>query len=236
MEYPTLENTPIKEIVFSISFDENTNNHSSAERFIQLDDINNKFDEINNIFGQTVKFDKEKTPLISKDQIGYDLKSKHEVLRLRNGRFSYHFLNNYQEFDEILTKFIYYWNLYNKNIAGELNITNCSVRYINLIEIDEDEQASRLVQLYPKYSSDRDILAFQNAVKFQYKESPESEINVVTSKIDDQNILLDITANHTISLKNLDNIKMHFAPLQQLKNKAFFDSITAKALLKYLKK
>lgn len=235
MKYPTLENTPIKEIVFSISFDDDFD-VSHAEKFIESNEIKNRFKEINDMFGQTVKFDKEGMPtVLPSDQIGFDLKNKQEVLRIRNGRFSYHFLNQYKKFQEILDDFISFWEIFKTNPKEQISIINCSVRYINLIEIDENDQASRLVQLYPKYSSDRIIKGFQNAVKFQYKENPECEINAVTSKLDNKNILLDITVSNTAPNQNSNNIKIDIEPLQELKNKAFFDSITAKALLKYLK-
>jgi hypothetical protein len=50
----------------------------------------------------------------------------------------------------------------------DLTINSVSIRYINVIEIDEDNPASRLIQLYPKQSSDRNIINFQNSTKLIY--------------------------------------------------------------------
>ena len=108
-----------------------------------------------------------------------------------------------------------------------------SVRYINVIEIDEENPASHLVQLYPKQSDDRKILNFQNLVNFTYLKYPDYNINVVSTKPKDELVLLDIGVSY--KFRKNDNLEDMFRPLQEIKNKAFFDSITAKALIKYMK-
>ena len=66
---------------------------------------------------------------------------------------------------------------------------------------------------------------------------PNYIINAVSTKIREDNILLDISVKGKIDKileeKEFD-IKNLFEPLRELKNRVFFDSITARALLKYI--
>jgi uncharacterized protein (TIGR04255 family) len=114
-----------------------------------------------------------------------------------------------------------------------LTVSEISVRYINVIEIDENNPASHLVQLYPKQSDDRKILNFQNLVNFTYLKYPDYIVNVVSTKPKEELVLLDIGVKY--KFQENDDLKEQFKPLQEIKNKAFFDSITAKALIKYMK-
>ena len=91
-------------------------------------------------------------------------------MQLKKGSFSYHYLNKYKKFNELLNYMMNYWNIFDNITKDVLTITNYSVRYINLIEIDEKNQPTHLVQLYPKQSGDRKISNFQNSVQFSYNE------------------------------------------------------------------
>lgn len=232
MIYPTLQNTPIREIIFSISYEEIIDeNHFQS--FINLEKITSRFPDRNPLKGIKIanKAIKETT-----DISGYHLKNENEVLQLRKGSFSYHFLNGYKSYDEILETIVSFWILFINFLNNDLTINSISIRYINVIEIDEENPPSRLVQLYPKQSSDRDIINFQNSVNFNYKKFPEYNISVVSTKPKQDFVLLDITVSNklTIQFEKYDQLKDVFKPLQEIKNKVFFDSITAQALIKYI--
>ena len=231
MPYPTLDNTPIKEIIFSISYEEIVDK-DCFDKFVNLEFIKNKFNDIKpsvtnsiEITGGGLKH--------SRDNSGFHLKNENEVLQMRMGSISYHFLNNYCEFNTILDSLIKYWNIFDEITKDTLTVSEISVRYINVIEIDEENPASHLVQLYPKQSDDRKILNFQNLVNFTYLKYPDYNINVVSTKPKDELVLLDIGVSY--KFQENDNLEDMFRPLQEIKNKAFFDSITAKALIKYMK-
>ncbi len=232
MIYPSLKNTPIKEIVFSISYDEIVDK-DCFKKFIELDKISNKFKSIQpsvvlEITNQGIKQ--------TEDQSSYHLKNEKEVLQLRKGSFSYHYLSSYLDYNLVLDTLISFWNDFNNEIKDDLTITSISVRYINVLETDSENLPSRLVQLYPKYSSDRNIINFQNSVQFTYNDFPEYIINVVSAKPQKDFILLDITVSNKIKPETSKRMELKkiFEPLQEIKNKAFFDSITAKALIKYI--
>ncbi|HKO77678.1 MAG TPA: TIGR04255 family protein [Flavobacterium sp.] len=231
MPYPILDNTPIKEIIFSISYEEIVDK-DCFDNFVNLEFIKNKFEDIKP--SVTNSFEITNGGLKhSHDNSGFHLKNKNEVLQMRMGSISYHFLNNYCEFDTILNSLIKYWTAFDEVTKDRLTISEISVRYINVIEIDENNPASHLVQLYPKQSDDRKILNFQNLVNFTYLKYPDYNVNVVSTKPKEELVLLDIGVKYKFQEK--DDLKEKFKPLQEIKNKAFFDSITAKALIKYMK-
>lgn len=239
MIYPELVPTPIVETVFSLTYSSELTPVDLVS-FTELPEINNRFKDIQAIKERVFDFSQNKKGLKSNSIIGYDLRSSetNEVLRLRDSQLSYHFLRNYRKFPDILKDFSYYWSLLMKQSNLDYEIVDCSVRYINLIKIDADDIASRLVQLYPKYSSDKKIMSFQNAVKFTYEGTEDCEINAVTSKFREDDIIVDITVTNN-NPKNANgkqkNLEQMLEPLQELKNKAFFDSITTRTLIKHLK-
>lgn len=234
MKYPELENTPIREIIFSISYEEIVND-DCFDRFIELDFIKKKFNEINPSVTSAIEIIND-VPKFSKNKNGFHLKNNSEVLQMRKGSFSYHYLNKYCKFSEMLEGLMSYWKEFNEVTKEKLTINSISVRYINVINIDDENPESRLVQLYPKQSSDRDIINFQNSIHFTYRNSPNYLVNVVSTKPKHDMLLLDITVSYKIDKESLNKIdlKENFKPLQEIKNKVFFDSITAKALIRYI--
>lgn len=234
MTYPTLEKTPIKEIIFSISYEEIVD-ENCFQKFISLSEISERFEDIKPSI--VMEFTNQGLKQ-STDNSNYHLRNKNEVLQLRKAALSYHYLDGYKNYEEILNSIVDFWILFDSVTKDDLTINSVSIRYINVIEIDEDNPPSRLVQLYPKQSSDRDIVNFQNSVNFNYTKFPEFNINVVSTKPKQDVVLLDISVsnklkNPTTFKKNADLISI-FKPLQEIKNKVFFDSITAKALIKYI--
>lgn len=234
MTFPTLENTPIKEIIFSISYEEIVDK-DCFDKFVNLDFIKEDFNEIKPSETNSIEITNEGVKH-SKDNSGFHLRNKNEVLQMRMGSISYHYLDKYCEFDDLLNSLMKYWKTFDKVTKDALTVSEVSVRYINVIEIDEENPASHLVQLYPKQSDDRKIINFQNLVSFSYLKHPDYIVNVVSTKPKEELVLLDISVSYKNKNINDDKeIKEKFIPLQEIKNKAFFDSITAKALLKYMK-
>lgn len=231
MPYPILDNTPIKEIIFSISYEEIVDK-DCFDKFVNLEFIKNKFNDIKPSVTNSIEITNGGLKH-SRDNSGFHLKNENEILQMRMGSISYHFLNNYCEFNTILDSLIKYWTVFDEITKDTLTVSEISVRYINVIEIDEENPASHLVQLYPKQSDDRIILNFQNLVNFTYLKYPDYNINVVSTKPKDELVLLDIGVSY--KFQENDNLEDMFKPLQEIKNKAFFDSITAKALIKYMK-
>lgn len=231
MVYPNLSNTPIKEIVFAISYDEIADN-VGFEKFVNLKEIKKRFPTINASMSlQILTGAKEK--VVSHQKNGYHLKNENEVVHLRKGSLSYHYLNNYRKFEDMVNTVLGLWQVFCQESELKLTINAVSVRYINEIKIDGDNLESRLIQLYPKQSSDRKVYNFQNVVTFKYINETDYLVNVVSTKPAEDKVLLDITViNQKVSKE--DKIENMFYPLQEIKNRVFFDSITAQALVKYI--
>ena len=234
MKYPHLGRTPIKETIFSVSYEEIVD-ASCFERFLKLNLIKERFKDIKPSIDQQFKF-QDGGVEISSNENGFHLKSKNEVIQIRKGSFSLHFLNGYIKFSDFLTLLSEYWTEFDKVTKDELTVTDFSVRYINVIETDHENQPTHLVQLYPKQATERNVLNFQNSIQFTYSESPDYPVNAVSTKLNEQGVLLDITVKGQNNGKNKSetDLKNLFYPLQEIKNKAFFDSITARALIKYI--
>ena len=226
MKYPTLKNTPIKETVFSISYD------AGFEKFVELKEIQERFPVRNT--SMSLKISAGKTPEIFHQKNGYHLKNENEVVHLRKGSLSYHYLNKYNDFETMVSGALKFWNIFIKIIDIKLTINSVSVRYINEIDIDDENQESRIVQIYPKHSSDREIENFQHFVSFRYNNQKDCLVNIASTKPAQDKVLLDITVQNERKKDTENTIEELFNPLRDIKNRAFFDSITAQALVRYI--
>lgn len=153
MKYPHLRQTPIKETIFSVSYEEIVD-ATCFEKFLRLELVRNKFKDIKPSIDQQFKI-KDQGVEISSNENGFHLKNENEVIQIRKGSFSLHYLNGYIKFSEILNELIKYWLEFDKVTNDDLTITDFSVRYINVIETDNENQPSHLVQLYPKQAGER---------------------------------------------------------------------------------
>ena len=105
MIYPALLNTPIKEIIFSISYEEIIDS-DCIKNYIALNNISSRFNEINP--ASILEFS-EKGVKETKDFSSYSFKNKNEVLNLKKGSFSYHYLNEYKDFNHISKNLKSFW-------------------------------------------------------------------------------------------------------------------------------
>jgi len=232
MKYPKLQDTPIREIIFTITHDE-ISGDDCFEKFVKLEDVKSRFHD--HMTGSEVEFRLEEGNS-SVRKTGYRLTGNKEVLNLRLGAFSYHYIGGYKDFADVEESLVNYWNKLLHCASKQINVNSISVRYINEFETDADHRESRIIQVYPKYSSDRKIKTYQNFVSFSYDDLLDYNIVIVSTMPNEEKVLLDITVTDSL-IERFSQQSLHkmFEPLQEIKNRAFFDSITAKALLKYLK-
>ena len=234
MKFPQLDKTPVKEIIFSVSYDEIID-LECFDKFSNVNLIKSTFPEATPMMDQGITLKGDKISFSSNSN-GISLRNKNEIINIRKGSFSVHVLNTYKPFDYVNDLFIKYWKEFDRISKESLKVRDFFVRYINHIDLENEESASRLIQLYPKYSSDRYIERFQNSVSFNYKGFDQNLVRVSTTSISQNSILLDIMVSGYKDKSTIDyNVDGIFKPLQYLKNRAFFESITAQALLKYLK-
>jgi uncharacterized protein (TIGR04255 family) len=241
-----LESTPIKEVIFTISFKENVA-LEKLQLFKQLPQITEKFPIINTGFQTQLSAKNNEAPVPKVSEVGFIMKDKSNsyIIQAKKGSFAFHKVNGYENFEALLTKLEVYWNDLIK-ICGDLTILNLSVRYLNLIEKEKDEKISDLLNIVTKHPfGENETNLTQH--RFKYDKNPQITITVVTAKpnfvvTDKQNnklkdgVVLDIIINKKIdSNKQIAFDFTNFNEMRTVKNEIFFKSITEKTINKYNK-
>ncbi len=130
-----LTRTPIKEIIFKISFNE-TIDVDSLTKFKDLSHISEKFPLISKGFHTDIRENEDKLEAtVSND--GYILKTEegeNKILRIQRGSFAFHKVKEYEKFDSLLQELRNYWTDFEECIGEQLSINLVTVRYLNFIE------------------------------------------------------------------------------------------------------
>jgi uncharacterized protein (TIGR04255 family) len=71
-------------------------------------------------------------------------------------------------------------------------------------------------------------------VSFRYNNQKDCLVNIASTKPAQDKVLLDITVQNERKKDTENTIEELFNPLRDIKNRAFFDSITAQALVRYI--
>src|ERR1700748_1641029 len=224
-----LKNTPIKEIIFTISFIENVP-LETLNGFKGLPEIVKKFTIVNQGFNMNVETIGNEQPISKTLVDGYVLRCLplSRIIQARRGSFSFHKVNGYEAFETLLAEFRDYWNLLT-GVAGNLTVNNLSVRYLNFIADTEGEEISELISIHTTHPFGKHIEGYFTQYRFKYDRNPEIGVNVITAKGKDGAIdgtVLDIILNKAI--ENEQNSQYVFdvlASMRQVKNDLFFRSI-----------
>jgi uncharacterized protein (TIGR04255 family) len=232
-----LKHPPIKEIIFTISFSGSAINLEHLTRFVKLPEMSKQFPS----FGHTVSFNvnlqRNQTQTASSASTsadGYILRSPSKVLQIRSGLLSFHRINGYEPFHDLLVELSGYWELF-KQVVGTVEVTNLSVRYVNFIDIAETEQLDEFLSVKVEqqpFSGSLSGLFIQ--YRFLYDKNPKIDANVVISagkhNSERNGVVLDIILNR----KSEDKVGiMDFADMRDAKNDIFFRTITKKTISKY---
>lgn len=236
------ESTPIKEIIFTISFSSDVE-MSCLEKFKELPEIATKFSnqeeqyttQINNIeiFKPTTTFVKN----------GFLLKSSpddNKVLQIKTGVFSFHKINQYEQYHNLLSELIRYWELFTMCLNSKISITRVSLRYINFIKIEGKETLKDLVNINTNHPFNKFVLNSNfNKIQFNYNQGDNTPIDVtlVTSMAKDKDkdgVLLDIILNKQIPASSKQTLQPLFEGMRNIKNYLFEQSITTTTFDKYV--
>ena len=235
--YPTLNNTPIKEIIFDLQFHEDLDNSFYQSLDFEKSELKDNFKSCVPLMMGTFRLSDKEFTKRENEQLGFVFKSESEMLFIRRESFTYHYIEEYNSFEELEKRFFYLIKLLEKLLGLSLDIRNLSIRYVNEINIDPTELASNLIFTYPKQSLDRKISNYQYVTEFSYENFDEFPIRILSSKIDESKLLLDITVNKDIFGKFkeiLSDLKKDINTMRSLKNRSFFESVTVQTLIKYL--
>lgn len=241
IEFHKLKTTPIKEVIFTISFEENVDS-ICLDDFKEIHEIKNRFSIQSRQYQAKIQETEELNPTSEVYHDGYMLKTdnlEHKVLQIRQGSFSFHKVDEYERFDTLLAEFEKYWKILVKCSSKSLSVNNISVRYLNFIEKEVGKTNKEIVNVFTHHPFTTSAIEFCN-LRFNYEDiNNEININIVATNGESnniKNIILDIIVNKSIS-KSDDNSKLfeHMLGLRQIKNDIFFKCITDETFNKYAK-
>ncbi|MCS6283667.1 MAG: TIGR04255 family protein [Dolichospermum sp.] len=231
-----LKNTPIKEIIFTISFNESVT-IEQLDTFKALPEIKEQFPIINEGFNTEVQATGNEAPVAKISTDGYMLQcdpSKPRIIQARRGSFSLHNVGRYETFETLINELKDYWSLL-RSCVDSLTVNNLSVRYLNFIETKGD--IDKLLTIQSKHPFGNDIESNFSQYKFNYDKNNDIITTVITAtgRDGDKNgVILDIILNKKIvSGKNIDIIFDSFSDMRAAKNDIFFRSITEYTISKY---
>jgi len=232
-----LKHTPIKEIIFTISFKENVDDNILKE-FISLPIIKERFPIQNKGFNARVNSSQNnQLPTANVSADGYILQKElpqKKLLQARRGSFSMHLVNDYENFETLIEEFTQYWNLL-LNCSGSLSVYFISVRYLNFIEFKEDDTVEQLITINTKHPFGTKIQNAYTQHSFVYDKNPSILINVISLIGKNENkdgIVLDLILNKKIDITN-DFSFSSFDDMREAKNDTFFKSVTEFTINRY---
>ncbi len=235
MSYPHFKTTPVKEIVFMISFGEDLDS-KAVDSFLENTTYAKNFVK-NSMHMETVKEGADSTV---QHATHYILQNEADniLFQIKQGSVAIHKLRKYEHFDTLLKKF---WDLWTEFVqyTGTLSIKSISVRYLNFIEKTDDETINDLIQISVQQPFGINTINPFIRLQFNYPEESSTVVNLtVTKTIDKSNekkgVLLDINLNKKIELaKDYDTVFRQFTEMRHLKNEIFFKSITPLTEKKY---
>ncbi len=232
-----LSKTPIREIVFTISFKEKIA-IENLDAFIFDKDVKENYPNIKKGFNIQVEVNPDNKQAIPPKTLfdGYIVRNNEDqpkIIQVRLGTFALHKIKGYESFDVLQKEVFYYWNILEK-YTGKLTISNINVRYLNFIDKDENETVSDLIKINVKHPFGDDIENCFNNIKINDVKNRITS-NIVTTLGKDGNkpgVILDIILNKNNIDNNL-NITDTLKELRNLKNDYFFKSITESTIKKY---
>lgn len=231
-----LKQTPIKEIIFTISFTENIDD-TKLELFSKLPLIQDVFPIKNSGFNTHVQALNNQPPKAKVSLDGFILRSEKpykKILQARKGSLSLHVVNIYESFDNIIVELKKYWDLLIE-CCDKLTVNNLAVRYLNFIEFKEGDLIEDLITINTKHPFGKNIENAFTQHKFAYDKNPQISINVVSTigKNETKNgIILDILLNKKIE-NNGDFGFNNFGDMREAKNDIFYKSITELTINRY---
>jgi uncharacterized protein (TIGR04255 family) len=231
--YSKLKSTPIKEIIFTVSFNGNVS-LLQLEQFTELPIIRENFSSISRGFHTQITKIGNNEPISTSSPEGFLLRSQSPVSRIlhvKRGSLAFHKVNGYEPFENIYKEITSYWNLF-KDFTAIQTIGNLSLRYVNFIEVPDGEIVD-LLSIQVKHPFSVNLEGFFTQLRFRYDQNPIIDVNVVVSKARDNQkngVVLDIILNKRLPPgAEIDA----FLDMREAKNNVFFDCITEAAVTKF---
>jgi len=223
MDYPLLTNTPVKEIIFNISFAE-TVSISMLETFMSTFK-DSSYTSISSGFDVKVV-----------EKAGYILKNseKNRMLSVKTGALSFHKLRDHSPYEDLMTVLNDFWSSF-QEICGKLTVTRVAIRYINIIELDGEESISDVVKIGVAHPY-KNVQNCLGQVRFDLDDISVGSVvvtKVSSSESSEDSVLLDIGVRREYNNRVFENISEAFEGMREYKNSMFFEALTDKTIHRY---
>lgn len=232
-----MANNPIKEIIFSISFAESIK-MECLKRFTEISDIKQAFPVIRPGYNANLKASNDgKPPITDVKKSGYVLKCDepcNRILQAKIGLLAFHKTKEYQSYDELLPELNIYWKHF-QDCTGDLSVTSVSLRYLNFIDIIENEEIKDFINIWIESPFNNVNHSFIS-LKYMDEKDNSTETTIVITKGKDNNkdgVILDIILNRKIDSRSFQTIGQAFEGMRELKNEIFQKCITPITKTKY---
>jgi uncharacterized protein (TIGR04255 family) len=233
-----LKHPPIKEIILTISFNENLET-GDLERYQRLPQIVRNFKVVDKGYKTKIEKKRNETPNTNTNLDGYVLrseKSNNRVIQTRLGSFALHAVNEYTPFEDLLAETIQYWKLLGISVNKTLTVNRVSARYLNFLENESQLPHEKIVNVFVKHPYSDTVENTFTSLKL--KCGSDNKINatiiVTESKGKQLGIIVDILTDRTIEYdSDSKKLEAYFYELRRVKNKLFFETITETAAKKY---
>ncbi len=236
-EVPQLRTTPVKEIIFTISFANNIS-LDCLEKFKSHESIKTIFPSSSPGFHTNLKAsESDGAPVADIQKSGYILRCDppcNRLIQAKRGQFSFHKTKEYEKYEILIRELNKYWALF-QSCSTILNVTNASLRYVNFIRLDEGEDLNELIAINVSHPYREEPSSFVQ-LRFPVSTNPKIEAKIVVSKGNDgkeNGVLLDISLSRSFEKESFKAIEEAFQGMRDIKNQLFFDSITKKTKQKY---
>lgn len=232
--------TPIKEIIFTLSFKGKVDDSCIAE-FIEDPivtehfDVNRQKEEL-----AAVKINEQGVEGFTEYSTILETAQKDKILRVRKGSFALHKVNEHEKYQSLLEALVQYWGSLKSKTQDDLMIQVVSLRYINFIECEEEESIKDLLTIYINHPFSEEKID-RNFSQIQFSKSDDIHptpisVNLVASSArhkGKKGVLFDIILNREIEKQEEQSLEALFAGMRKIKNNLFFESITEKTKSKY---
>lgn len=225
---------PIKEIVFSISFGKEID-PEKMNAFLHDPEIDDYFTRTipagkNRGFSDREKPSPEPRPM--DNLILVRDKENVEIFRMKRGSLSYHIIDQYKAYPDLLDKLEFLWSVFLR-IIGSVEVSQVSVRYINQITIPsgEDYTSYTTVSVNTPFDSVSTQLVHLKLDKLSSEGNTSANITMAVKK--NKDLILDIIVNKSIENQIFKKISEAFSDLRSEKNKVFQSMITDQTKQKY---
>jgi uncharacterized protein (TIGR04255 family) len=230
--------TPIKEIIFSISFNNDKLDEKNISTFTEDAVITHNFHKQRG-YKAELKSENQNPPITSVYPDGFILtnKAENKLLKVKLGSFSFHKIKEYEKFDSLFSDLKIYWGTFLKHAVNS-KITSVSLRYLNFIEAPEKSKLSDWVTITSDNPFTNELLGEFVQIKFNDQYDPLLAVTIVAAKGKDPNgksgIILDIILSKENPIAdNSHDLEIAFNEMRSIKNKIFEKSITTKTKNNY---